>query len=101
MSAALRNLGKLVAAFRTDNALTQRELATQMDPPTNRSVISHLEQGLRLPAADVLKRICEFLAMPRSIWMPFLSEGFQTLRTVRRTGSWDLRPFQMNRVCRS
>ena len=95
MSAALRNLGKLVAAFRTDHELTQRELATQLDPPTNRSVISHLEQGLRLPAADVLKRICELLGMPRSIWMPFLSDGFQTLRTVRRTVSWELRPFQM------
>ena len=95
MSAALRNLGKLVAASRTDHELTQRELADQIDPPTNRSVISHLEQGLRLPAADVLKRICELLDMPQSIWMPFLSEGFQTLRTVRRTVSRELRSFQM------
>lgn len=95
MSAALRNLGKLVAASRTDHQLTQRELADQIDPPTNRSVISHLEQGLRLPAAEVLKRICELLEMPRSIWMPFLGEGFQTLRTVRRTVSRELRSFQM------
>ncbi len=95
MSVALRNLGKLVAASRTDLKLTQRELADQIDPPTNRSVISHLEQGLRLPAADVLKRICELLDMPRSTWMPFLGEGFQTLRTVRRTVSRELRSFQM------
>lgn len=95
MSAALRNLGKLVAASRIDHKLTQRKLADLIDPPTNRSVISHLEQGLRLPAADVLKRICELLDMPRSIWMPFLGEGFQTLRTVRRTISRELRSFQM------
>lgn len=74
METTLRNLGELVRAAREDRGFTsQEEFAATLSPPTNRSVITRLERGVRLPAEEkVLKAICDYLHIPKSFWLPLL-----------------------------
>lgn len=73
METTLRNLGELVKAAREDRGFTsQEDFAAAITPPTNRSVIAHLEQARRLPPAKALKAICDYLSIPKSVWEPFL-----------------------------
>ncbi len=63
-------LGLLVRSHREQMNLTQEALAEACE--TNRSVVAHLEQGLRVPTKpDVLKRICEKVGIPGRFWVPF------------------------------
>ncbi len=75
MSFSLVNLGDMVRAHREQRLLTQEQLSQQTSPPTNRSVIAHLEQGRRIPEPDVLSKICSELQIPQQYWQPFTEEG--------------------------
>lgn len=77
MSISLSELGDQIRAAREDKGLSQPDLATAIAPPTNRSVVAHLEQGRRLADAMVLQRLCEFLAIPGKYWKPFLDDDFR------------------------
>jgi transcriptional regulator with XRE-family HTH domain len=67
-------LGELVKAHRERMKLTQDELADKVQPKTNRSVVAHLEQGLRIPKPDVLENICTILGIPARYWEPFAND---------------------------
>ncbi len=69
---SIHQLGQVVRVFREEKGLTQGGLAEQLTPPTNRTAIAHLEQGRRIPEPDVLTRICQFLAIPRTYWAGYL-----------------------------
>jgi deoxyadenosine/deoxycytidine kinase len=69
-------LGTLVKAYRESKGWTQHELARRLTPVTSRSVVAHVEQGLRIPPAAVVSRICTALEIPRPLWEPFVSVGF-------------------------
>ena len=58
------HLADLVKAHREQREISQEELAAQCGAKTNRSAIAHLEQGLRIPRADVLTAIGTFLNIP-------------------------------------
>lgn len=77
MPISLQELGNQVQAAREDRRLSQPDLAKALVPPTNRSVVAHLEQGRRLGDVAVLQRICEYLAVPAKYWKPFLDEEFR------------------------
>src|SRR5262245_51331885 len=73
MPTSAQKLGDIVRTFRTEKGLTQAQLAEQIQPATNRSLVAHLEQGRRVPDPDILTRICSHLGIPRTYWEPFLS----------------------------
>src|SRR5689334_12972257 len=62
-------LGAFVRSHREQKALSQEQLAEACN--TNRSVVAHLEQALRVPRADVLERLCSHLDIPQLFWLPF------------------------------
>lgn len=68
------HLADLVKAHREQREISQEELAVQCGAKTNRSAIAHLEQGLRIPKADVLTAIGTFLNIPSVFWEPFTIE---------------------------
>lgn len=68
----LTELSRLIKSRREYLKLSQTELAQRLKPPTNRSAISHLEQGRRLPGADILQGICEELGIPGNYWQPLI-----------------------------
>jgi transcriptional regulator with XRE-family HTH domain len=74
---SLQELGDQVKAARDDRKLSAAQLAEAISPPTNRSAVSHLEQGRRLGDPDVLQRICTFLSIPQKYWRPFLDETYR------------------------
>lgn len=69
---SIHQLGQIVRVFREERGLTQGELAEKITPPTNRSVVAHLEQGRRIPESDVLERLCQHLQIPRAYWQSSL-----------------------------
>ncbi|UJR86679.1 helix-turn-helix domain-containing protein [Sandaracinus amylolyticus] len=77
MSVTLQELGEQVQAAREQKGLSQDAVAKAVNPPTNRSVVAHLEQGRRLPASEVLAQICEALAIPNRYWKSFLNDDYQ------------------------
>lgn len=78
MATALQRFGDLVKVYRESRLVTQEQLAAQIRPPTNRSLIAHLEQGLRLPPARTLRLVCRYLEMPDALWRPFEIESFRS-----------------------
>jgi transcriptional regulator with XRE-family HTH domain len=76
MLTTLQELGQFVRAHREARTLTQDDLAAAVQ--TNRSAVAHLEQGLRLPAPDVLRRLCGYLGIPEAIWSQFERESFRS-----------------------
>ncbi len=72
-------LGDLVKSHREQLNLTQQELVKEIGGTTNRSHISHLEQGLRIPPSAVLIAICKRLNIPTKYWEPFSRE-----RSIKR-----------------
>ena len=75
----LQELGDQIKAAREDRKLSQPQLAAAIRPPTNRSAVAHLEQGLRMGSPQVLERLCEYLQNPE-----------QVLEAVYRTRSYNL-----------
>ena len=74
MRSAIAQLGFLIKAFREARGLTQSELVDNLQVTTNRTVIAHLEQGLRLPQPHVLREIGIFLKIPEELWSSFESD---------------------------
>lgn len=54
-------LGRRIATARRENAMTQDELAQQVN--VSRQTVSHWEQGIATPAFDVLCRLTQLLKM--------------------------------------
>lgn len=71
MAFTLRHLGELVKSHRESKGLTQDELAKKLGPSINRSLIAHLEQGLRMPSTENLTSICSFIELPPRYWQFF------------------------------
>jgi transcriptional regulator with XRE-family HTH domain len=71
MAYSLQEFGGLVRAHREARKFSQEDLAAACIPPTNRSVVAHLEQGRRRPPPQILKAICAYLSIPDGIWKPF------------------------------
>lgn len=64
-------LGKHVKLHRDHKGYTQDEVADRCGVSTNRSAVSHLELGLRIPKPSVLKAICDYVDLPLEYWKPF------------------------------
>lgn len=77
MPVSLQELGDQVRSSREDQGVSQEALAQQISPPTNRSQVAHLEQGIRVPPSDVLERICTKLSVPSKYWKPFTEPTFR------------------------
>lgn len=75
METRLRELGNLVKACREKKGISQEALARACG--TNRSVVAHLEQGIREPGANVLDLIRDHLAIPESQWHRFVDPESQ------------------------
>lgn len=84
MRTALARLGELVRTLRLTRKITQEQLASCLEPKTNRSAVAHLEQGLRLPNKEVLKSICAYLEIPDDAWKYFESVSIETANSARR-----------------
>ncbi|WP_434300302.1 deoxynucleoside kinase [Corallococcus exiguus] len=82
MTASLQQLGETVKVYRQARRITQSQLAARISPRTNRSVVAHLEQGIRLPPRSALRSICRYLEIPTELWLPFEIEAVR-LRTVQ------------------
>ncbi len=70
---AIAQLGLLFKAFRESKGLTQSEVVKGLKSEANRSVIAHLEQGLRLPQPHVLRELGFLLGIPEQLWIAFES----------------------------
>lgn len=68
MRTALARLGDLLRTLRQQRGLTQEQLASVIEPKTNRSAIAHFEQGLRLPKKEVFSAICTYFSIPDPDW---------------------------------
>jgi len=78
MTVSLQDLGDQVRAARNDRGITQEDLATELGAGVNRSIVAHLEQGLRIPAdADTLARICKHLSVPQRYWQSFTDPSYR------------------------
>src|SRR5689334_15744270 len=69
MATSREVLGTLVRSHREQRSLTQEGMAEACK--TSRSAVAHLEQGLRVPKVEVLRRICLYLAIPDKFWEPY------------------------------
>jgi len=73
---ARQKLGDYIKAHREQMGISQEELAKKV-PHGNRSLVAHLEQGLRLPKSDQLETICTILGVPEKYWKPFTDPNIQ------------------------
>ncbi len=78
MAVSLQELGDQLRAAREDRRITQEQLAKAVTPPTNRSAIAHLEQGLRIASPEVLQAVCEHIGVPAKYWKPFTDKNYLT-----------------------
>lgn len=65
-----QQLALLLKIYREQKGITQADLANAVGD-TNRSAIAHLEQGIRLPDGDVLELVCNYLQIPRPLWIGY------------------------------
>src|SRR5262249_32267665 len=79
MITELTRLGDLVKARRNLLGWTQEDLATKSGSDVNRSMVAHLEQGIRVPKPDHLKAICNCVGVPLEYWNEF-AEKHSALR---------------------
>jgi transcriptional regulator with XRE-family HTH domain len=79
MPFSVRELGQLVKAHRERRKESQDDVAKAVRPETNRSVIAHLEQGIRVPQPEQLRGICEHLAIPELYWLEFAQPEYDRL----------------------
>jgi DNA-binding XRE family transcriptional regulator len=71
----LFGLPGLVKEFRDAAGITQEQLAASIDPPSSRTSISLLEQGLRLPSIATIAAICTYLRIPDPLWKASATEN--------------------------
>lgn len=76
MHTSRQRLGETVKAHREQEGLSQEELGKKF-PSGNRSIVAHLEQGLRIPKPDQLSAICTTLRIPAKFWKPFTEQEIQ------------------------
>jgi DNA-binding XRE family transcriptional regulator len=74
MFRSLDVLGEYIKNIRISLNLTQEQLQKKIGSPVNRSHIAHLEQGARLPKAEILQKICNELKIHDFVWKDFLNE---------------------------
>lgn len=70
-------LGELIKANRELRAWAQDDVVKKLDErgvKVNRSIVAHLEQGLRIPKPDILQSIAEILQVPSRYWHPFANK---------------------------
>lgn len=67
----LISFGQLIKVYREHRNISQEKLSEEIDGDINRSVIAHLEQGIRLPKPDQVKSICLKLDIPLPMWLHF------------------------------
>lgn len=65
---AIKIVGRAVAEFRAQKGLSQEKVAESITN-SNRSEVAYLEEGQRLPSPAQLTKICEFLEVPRNLWV--------------------------------
>ncbi|MBK06120.1 MAG: hypothetical protein CL932_15205 [Deltaproteobacteria bacterium] len=64
-----KQLGKIVKTYRERLSLSQEQAAKMAG--INRSVVAHLEQGLRLPKVKRIEALCKALEIPAEYWHAF------------------------------
>lgn len=69
----LTALGELLRRYREVQGLSQTELGQAVTPVVHRTLIAHLEQGLRLPEPRALLRLMTFLQVPDKVWSTLAS----------------------------
>jgi transcriptional regulator with XRE-family HTH domain len=67
IQAGLLKIGQLVAYYRLEKGLSQLALAQKLDKK-QRNIITHLEQGRRLPGPAEMQKLGELLDIPDEIW---------------------------------
>ena len=72
---AAKRIGLAVASAREGRKLTQDQLAERVHGG-NRTAVAHLEQGIKLPNAEILEGICVELNLPRPIWEAALDPDY-------------------------
>ena len=76
-----KQLGKIVKTYRERLSLSQEQAAKMAG--INRSVVAHLEQGLRLPKVKRIEALCKALEIPAEYWhaftLPDSSERFASI----------------------
>jgi transcriptional regulator with XRE-family HTH domain len=76
---SIQALGQLIKTHREAAGISQDSLAERIEVRhgMNRSVVAHLEQGLRLPKPEALEAICGALNIPKPLWAPFTASESQ------------------------
>lgn len=70
-------LGDLIKANRELRGWSQDEVVKKIEErgaKVNRSIVAHLEQGLRIPKPELLQSIAEILQVPTRYWQHFASK---------------------------
>ncbi len=67
----LIDFGQLIKIYREHRDISQEKLSEVIGSDINRSVIAHLEQGVRLPKPEQIKSICSALDIPKPMWCHF------------------------------
>ncbi|HEY9756758.1 MAG TPA: helix-turn-helix transcriptional regulator [Oculatellaceae cyanobacterium] len=66
-----QQLGTLVKAMREQSGVTQEQLAKDLNID-NRSIVAHLEQGIRIPQPSILQTVCNALKIPLPYYEAFI-----------------------------
>lgn len=72
MTLNFESLAEHIKSHREHKNISQKSLADSLK--ITRSNIAHLEQGLKLPSAEILEKICTFIDLPVSYWKTFTSD---------------------------
>lgn len=68
----LQRLGIIIKNFREDKQESQADFAQRLG--TNRSLLAHLEQGIRQPKKEILEKICLDLKIPNIFFESLIDE---------------------------
>jgi transcriptional regulator with XRE-family HTH domain len=82
------HFGKRLLQLRTKRGLSQEDLAYSVGMDI--SYLSELENGKKEPCLRKMKEIAQGLGVTPSRWCGCFDELGQTLRSVSRTGVWEL-----------
>ncbi|MBX3296794.1 MAG: helix-turn-helix transcriptional regulator [Acidobacteria bacterium] len=74
------DLGYEIRLHRESQNLSQTDLADALSSSVTRQIITHLENGKRLPSFNVVEEICSFLKVPKVKWEVFFVEKFRKRR---------------------
>lgn len=74
------DLGHEIKVHRESRGLKQTDLADALSSSVTRQIITHLENGSRLPSKAIVEEVCVFLSVPRKRWEVFFEEQFKKRR---------------------